>query len=134
MSTDNLVSVVVELCPSDHQKKPESLFGYLYSWFVSESPIDKKDSIKEKYKETLEHLEIRTPSWPLFVEKEEFINDVLHQQKIIIEKRLHDISEKESEQTMIFKWSPTASLRKTKSTDHSPPMMTYFTKKSKISP
>jgi len=118
----------------DHPKKPESLFGFFYSWFVSEPSVDKPNKVKEKYKETLEHLEIRTPSWPLFVEQEEYMNDPLTQQKITIEKQIQEIFEKEPEKTTLFRWSPSSSLRKGKSAENSPPMMTYFTKKSKVSP
>ena len=109
-------------------------------------------------------MEVRTPSWPLFVGNEEYNNDTLNQQKIAIEKHLQEIFEKESEpdHIKVFKCSeerspshithlftsilPTSgsispetrsrssSLRKTKSAENSPPLMTYFTRKNKISP
>ena len=125
--------------PTKHKntstKKTESIFGYLYRIFVSDTPNNKTEAIKEKYKETLEHLEVRTPSWPLFVEKEEYNKDVLNQQKIAIEKKLQD----DLEQSNVFKWHH-LHLRKTttpvseKSAENSPPLTPYFTKKSKISP
>ena len=116
-------------------KKTESMFGYLYRILVYDTQNNKKEAEKEKYKETIEHLEVRTPSWPLFVDKEDFNNDVLNQQKITIEKKMLD----DLEHYTVFKWSP-ISLRKTttpmseKSAENSPPITTYFTKKSKISP
>lgn len=116
-------------------KETESMLEYLYRIFISDTQNNKKEAIKEKYKETIEHLEVRTPSWPLFVDKEDFNNDILNQQKLTIEKKLLD----DLEHYTVFKWSP-LSLRKTttpmseKSAENSPPISTYFTKKSKISP
>ena len=116
-------------------KKTESIFGYLYRILVYDTQNNKTKAIKEKYKETLDNLEVRTPSWPLFVEKEEYNKDVLNQQKITIEKKLQD----DLEQSTIFKWHH-LHLRKTttpmseKSAENSPPLTPYFTKKSKISP
>ena len=116
-------------------KETESMLEYLYRIFISDTQNNKKEAEKEKYKETIEHLEVRTPSWPLFVDKEDFNKDVLNQQKITIEKKMLD----DLEHYTVFKWSP-ISLRKTttpmseKSAENSPPITTYFTKKSKISP